>query len=131
MSDSGLEPFQQPPGSRPPDGRGDGDPVSWLQIEQGWRVLTSDGQELGTVSQVAGAKGDDIFDGLAVDAAGASVVYVPGEQVGLIYPGKVTLRIDAGAAGKLGPYTAAPPQKVIHPDGGSLGERVSRFFRRR
>jgi hypothetical protein len=28
-----------------------GDPVSWLQIEQGWNVVTSDGLLVGTVAQ--------------------------------------------------------------------------------
>ena len=42
------------------------DPVSWLQIEQGWNVVTSDGVTIGTVAQVEGDKQDDIFDGLAV-----------------------------------------------------------------
>ncbi len=131
MSDANVGPFQQPPGSHPSDGRSEADPVSWLQIEQGWGVVTSDGEALGTVSQVAGSKGDDIFDGLAVEIAGGSVVYVPGEQVGLIYPGKVTLRINSGQAGALGPYVAAPPQTIMHPDGGSLVQRAARFFRRR
>jgi hypothetical protein len=123
--------FQQPPGSRGSDGRSSADPVSWLQIEQGWRVVTSDGQELGAVAQVAGTPNEDIFDGLGVQIAGDAVVYVPGEQVGLIYPGTVTLKIDSAAAGALGSYAAAPPQKVLHADGGSLSERVSRLFRRR
>lgn len=131
MSDAGTGPFQQPPGSRPDADRSDADPVSWLQIEQGWQVVTSDGQTLGTVSQVAGTKGEDIFDGLAVEIANGSVVYVPGEQVGLIYPGTVTLRIDSNASGGLGPYSAAPPSTIVHPDGGSLMQRAGRWLGRR
>jgi hypothetical protein len=131
VSDEELGAFQQPPGSRGESGRSSADPVSWLQIEQGWRVETSDGQELGTVAQVAGTTSEDIFDGLAVDTAGGAVVYVPGEQVGLIYPGRVTLRIDSAAAGALGPYTAAPPETVFHAGGGSLKERLARWLGRR
>ena len=44
------------------------DPVSWLQIEQGWNIVTSDGVTVGTVAQVEGDKQDDIFDGLAVES---------------------------------------------------------------
>ena len=44
------------------------DPVSWLQIEQGWSVVTSDGVIVGTVAQVEGDKQSDIFDGLAVES---------------------------------------------------------------
>ena len=44
------------------------DPVSWLQIAQGWNVVTSDGVVVGTVAQVEGDKQGDIFDGLAVES---------------------------------------------------------------
>jgi hypothetical protein len=37
------------------------DPVSWLQVEQGWNVVTSDGIIVGTVAQVEGDKQSDIF----------------------------------------------------------------------
>lgn len=42
------------------------DPVSWLLVEPGWDVVGSDGKELGTVHEVLGDTGADIFDGLAV-----------------------------------------------------------------
>ena len=32
------------------------DPVSWLQIAQGWNVVASDGVTIGTVAQVEGDK---------------------------------------------------------------------------
>ena len=44
------------------------DPVSWLQIQQGWNVVASDGSSVGTVAQVEGDKQADIFDGLAVES---------------------------------------------------------------
>ena len=40
------------------------DPVSWLMIEPGWKVFASDGAEIGSVDEVAGDDGHDIFDGL-------------------------------------------------------------------
>ena len=68
------------------------DPVSWLQIGKGWNVVTSDGVIVGTVAQVEGDKQSDIFDGLAVESKRPTQIrYVPGEQVGAIYPGEVTL----------------------------------------
>ena len=78
------------------------DPVSWLQITQGWNVVTSDGVVVGTVAQVEGDKQADIFDGLAVESTQPEGIrYVPGEQVGPIYPGEVTLTIgSAEAAGR-------------------------------
>ena len=70
------------------------DPVSWLQIQQGWNVVASDGPSVGTVAQVEGDKQADIFDGLAVECGEPKQVrYVAGEQVGAIFPGEVTLKI--------------------------------------
>ena len=81
------------------------DPVSWLQIRQGWSVITSDGVVVGTVAQVEGDKQADIFDGLAVESTSpAEIRYVPGEQVGPIRPGEVTLRIASADLGTLEPF---------------------------
>jgi hypothetical protein len=75
--------FSEPPGGESLETT---DPVSWLQIAQGWSVVTSDGVVLGSVAEVEGDKQDDIFDGLAVQLTQpGQIVYVPGEQVGLIY----------------------------------------------
>ena len=61
------------------------DPVSWLQIEQGWRVVGSDGTTAGRVAQVEGDKNAGIFDGLAVESEELGQIrYVPSEQVGAI-----------------------------------------------
>jgi hypothetical protein len=92
----------------PSDRRRDGasvadviDPVSWLQIEQGWNVVASDDLVVGTVAQVEGDKQSDIFDGLAVESGQPNLIrYVPAEQVGMIYPGKVTLKITFGGRGR-------------------------------
>jgi hypothetical protein len=90
--------FSSPPGSEPSS---PADPVSWLQIEQGWNVVASDDLAVGTVAQVEGDKHGDIFDGLPVESGKPSVIrYVPAEQVGMIYPGKVTLKITFGGRGR-------------------------------
>jgi sporulation protein YlmC with PRC-barrel domain len=62
------------------------DPVSCLQIGQGWNVITSDGVIVGAVAQVEGDKQSDIFDGLAVASEQPRQIrYLPGEQVAAIY----------------------------------------------
>jgi len=108
------------------------DPVSWLQIEQGWSVVSSDGTPVGTVAQVAGDKNDDIFDGIAV-ATGMSkqLGYVPGEQVGAIFPGEVRLRLSAAEAQTLAPYRESPPQTTWRPDKPPLATRLSNWLRGR
>jgi Uncharacterized protein conserved in bacteria (DUF2171) len=84
------------------------DPASWMVVEPGWAVVSSDGSEVGKVNEVLGDPEADIFDGLA---SGAGTVldrprYVPSEQVGAIEEGTVHLTIDADAYGRLGPYRA-------------------------
>ncbi len=105
------------------------DPVSWLQIEQGWNVITSDGVAVGSVAQVEGDKQVDIFDGLAVQSTEPEQIrYVPGEQVGAIHPGEVTLTIASADVGKLAPFRAPPPETTWRPGKQPLAARLSRWL---
>jgi len=106
------------------------DPVSWLQIEQGWNVVASDDLVVGTVAQVEGDKQSDIFDGLAIESGQPSLIrYVPAEQVGMIYPGKVTLKITSeAAAATLEPFHAPPPETKWVPGKAPLATRLSRWL---
>jgi Uncharacterized protein conserved in bacteria (DUF2171) len=105
------------------------DPVSWLQIEQGWDVVAADGAAVGTVAQVEGDKQSDIFDGLAVESVlSGGIRYVPGEQVGAIHPGEVTLKIDSAAAGRLEPFEAPPPETTWLPGKPPLRTRISSWL---
>jgi uncharacterized protein YrrD len=72
------------------------EPVSWLMVEPGWKVQTSDGKEVGAVHEVLADEDADIFDGLAV-ASGVlkRPRYVPSESVGEITEGHVSLTITA------------------------------------
>jgi hypothetical protein len=106
------------------------DPVSWRQIEQGWNIVTSDGVIIGTVAQVEGDKQADIFDGLAVESRQPTQIrYVPGEQVGAIYPGEVTLKISSADLGTLEPFHAPPPETKWVPGKAPLSTRVSKWLR--
>jgi sporulation protein YlmC with PRC-barrel domain len=108
------------------------DPVSWLQIEQGWNVITSDGVIVGTVAQVEGDKQSDIFDGLAVESKQPTQIrYVPGEQVGAIYPGEVTLKIASTGIAALEPFQAPPPETKWLPGMEPLTTRMSNWLRGR
>ena len=124
--------FSSPPGSgsssRDSDERGAGDPVSWLQIEQGWNVVTSDGVDVGTVAQIEGDKQDDIFDGLAVES-GKQIRYVPGEKVGQIFPGRVTLKMGSSDLGTLEPFQAPPPETKWAPGKAPISTRLSNLLR--
>ena len=125
--------FSGPPGglsSGASDGRGAGDPVSWLQIEQGWRVVASDGVEIGTVAQIEGDKQSDIFDGLAVESEN-QIRYVPGEQVGQIFPERVTLKVSSPLLGTLAPFRATPPETKWTPGKAPISTRLSHWLRGR
>jgi hypothetical protein len=106
------------------------DPVSWLQIEQGWSVVTSDAAIVGTVAQVEGDKPSDIFDGLAVESSQSKqLLYVPGEQVGTIHPGEITLKIAAADTGTLEPFQAPPPETKWVPGKVPITTRMSNWLR--
>ncbi len=108
------------------------DPVSWLQIEQGWDVVTSDGVAVGTVAQVEGDKQSDIFDGLAVASRQPTQIrYVPGEQVGAIFPGEVTLKIASADTDMLEPFEASPPETKWLPGKEPFAMRMSKWLRGR
>ena len=103
------------------------DPVSWLLIRPGWKVVTSDGSEVGAVDEVAGDSGDDIFDGLAVAVSTfGKPRYVPAEHVGTITNGVVHLTIDAEQAAQLGEYLEPATSAQIDPDSkGGFGEALA------
>ena len=102
--------------------------MSWLQIEAGWSVVASDGSPVGVVLSVAGDKHDDIFDGLAVSTGPSSPPrYVPGERVGLIVPGTISLRLAATEVENLELFVA-DQETVWRPSAPSLGTRLSNWI---
>jgi hypothetical protein len=90
-----------------------GAPVSWLLIRPGWRVRSSDGDDVGAVDAVTGDSEKDIFDGLAV-GGGLFLPprYVPATQVAAIGDGEVTLSIPAADIEGLPHYEAEPSAAI-------------------
>src|SRR5436190_16642958 len=103
------------------------DPVSWLLIRPGWKVLAADGTEVGEVDEVAGDDSHDIFDGLAIaTSAFGKPRYVPAEQVGEITEGTVRLSLTREQVGRLGEYLEPATSAEIEPDSkGGFGESVA------
>jgi hypothetical protein len=96
------------------------DPVSWLMIETGWRVLAADGSEVGKVDEIAGDSNEDIFDGLAIaTSAIGKPRYVPAEVIERIEPGVVRLRLSRDQAEHLDEYLEPATSAMIEPDGKS------------
>ena len=82
-----------------------GDPVSWLLIHRGWKVVSSEGEAIGRVHEVVGDHAHDIFDGLAVSrSALGRTRYVPSELVGEITESVVRLTVTRADAAGLGQY---------------------------
>ena len=101
------------------------DPVSWLLIEPGWKVIDASGGEIGKVEAVTGDSGADIFDGLAV-ATGmlARPKYVPAEQVGPITEGTVQLTLERTAFDALGEYDEPADSVEVESEKAPLAERL-------
>lgn len=91
-----------------------GDPVSWLLIEPGWRVVGTDGSDVGRVEQVVGDESKDIFSGLAISSgllAGlvARAKFVPAERIRSISEGRIEVDFGAGAFDRLEEHKLTPP----------------------
>jgi hypothetical protein len=102
-----------------------GDPVSWLMIEAGWKVLDADGKEVGSVDEIVGDSSDDIFNGLSIST---SILgrprYVPSEQVQRITEGCVQLRLHKDEIARLGEYEEPPTTAEILPEGAGALRRA-------
>ena len=83
------------------------DPVSWLVVEHGWRVVAADGGALGAVEEVIGDT--DIFNGLSVTPGLLKrPKYVPAEAVAEIAEGEVRLALSKDEFEQLGEYDDPP-----------------------
>ena len=69
------------------------DPVSWKVVEQGWKVVDEQGDEIGRVNEITGDPEADIFDGVEISRGLLSQTeYVPSERVVAIREGEVVVR---------------------------------------
>ena len=100
------------------------DPVSWLVIERGWEVVGSDGRRLGTVRELVGDSGKDIFNGLVVSPGLLhGNRYVAAEQVASITDGRVELALGEEEFDRLDEHGSPPPQVTVDSDTTDLQPR--------
>ena len=93
-----------------------GDPVSWLVIEPGWKVVGADGKELGKVEEIVGDTGKDIFNGLSITTGVLSrPKYLPAERVGLITDGTVVVDLSEEDLERLDEHEPQPPSEQFRP----------------
>jgi uncharacterized protein YrrD len=84
-----------------------GEPVSYLTLQAGTPVVSSDGERLGTVAHVLYDADEDIFDGIVVETADGHR-FADAPEVATIHEDAVTLSIDAEAAARLPEPSANP-----------------------
>jgi uncharacterized protein YrrD len=90
------------------------DPVAWKVVEKGWSVYDSDGNQIGTVHEIAGDTEHDIFDGFGVKTSARShVKYVPAEIVASIAVGEVRLSIAGDAVAQLEDLHAEIEEQIL------------------
>ena len=96
-------------------------------IETGWKVVASDGGEVGEVDEVVGDSSVDIFDGLAIaTSALGKPRYVPAELVGEITEGTVRLKLTPEQVEHLDEYLEPATSAEIEGDNKrGMGESVA------
>ena len=91
-------------------------PVSWFLVEHGWKVVAADGKPVGSVEEVIGDTGKDIFNGVSVSPGLLKrPKYVPAECVAEITEGEIRLAIPKDVFERLGEHQDAPPSERILP----------------
>lgn len=102
-----------------------GDPVSWFVIEPGWTVVAENGEEVGSVDEVVGDSGDDIFNGLSISTSLLGRPrYVPSEQVAEITEGRIRLKLSKDQVDHLGEFEEPPTTAEVLPEEAGLLTRA-------
>jgi C-terminal processing protease CtpA/Prc len=110
-----------------------GNPASYLVLDDGTAVLSSDGDEIGTVEHVLADADADVFDGVIVDmrAGPGGHRFADAEQVEAIYERGIVLRMTAGEAERLPEPSANPATLDASPDDTTpddLGDKLRRAW---
>jgi hypothetical protein len=84
-------------------GVGSEEPASYLTLDKGADVISSDGERVGTVEHVLRDERDDIFDGIVIDVrlGPGGLHFVDAPQVGAITQGSVTINLPAAEVERL------------------------------
>jgi ribosomal 30S subunit maturation factor RimM len=101
------------------------DPVAWKAVEKGWAVYDRDGEQVGTVHEIAGDEEADIFDGFGIKTGALGAVkYVPAEIVESIAVGEIRLKISGDDAAALEDLHAEVEEQIL-PEKSSWYQRLA------
>jgi sporulation protein YlmC with PRC-barrel domain len=92
-----------------------GERISYMALEEGTPVLTSEGREIGRVKRVLASFDDDIFDGLIVSGPEGDR-FVDADNVADILERAVVLTLSDEEAGHLPEATPGPPVLEVAPE---------------
>jgi hypothetical protein len=110
-----------------------GNPASYLVLADGTPVLSSDGQEVGTVEHVLADADSDIFDGLILGAGGGpgGHRFADATLVDSLYERGAVLLLGAAACERLPEPSASPAVMGADPDDTApddLGDKLKRAW---
>src|SRR5438552_18739890 len=108
-----------------------GTPISYLALEPGADVVSSDGDRVGKVEHVLADTENDIFDGLVIDiqSGPGGMHFVDAEQVEAIYEDAVVLTIAAADVEQLPKPKPAPAVMEAHGAEDTQGRLESKLHR--
>jgi hypothetical protein len=112
-----------------------GDPISYLALKEGTKVLSADGEPVGEIAHVLADVENDIFDGIVIDASWLpdGHVFADATQVDEIRTDAVTLKLDAAGCKSLPQPSANPAAMEATPDDAAkegAGEELQDKLRR-
>jgi uncharacterized protein YrrD len=87
-----------------------GEPASYLVLNHGTPVYSSDGEEIGKVTHVLAAEDEDVFDGIVIGEHifGEEHRFADADDVQEIFEHGVVLKLDRAACEQLPKPTANP-----------------------
>jgi uncharacterized protein YrrD len=104
-----------------------GAPISYLVLEPGTDVFSSDHKTVGRVAHVLADEREDVFDGIVITRGGIgrAHVFADADEIGQIYEHGVVLTLDEDACQQL-PEPSANPAVL----GEDPGDRITGKLRR-
>ena len=108
-----------------------GNPISYLALEAGAEVVTSDEEVVGKVEHVLADPESDVFDGLVIDikTGPGGARFVDADQVAEIYERAVVLTLPSAEVDRLHKPTPAPAALESHGVEDSEGPLMSKLHR--
>lgn len=106
-------------------------PIAYTALEPGTPVLSSDGEQFGTVAAVLVVEEVSVFDGIVV-AIGEDTRFVDADKIGTITTAYVRTTLSADEVARLPEPDDAPVFRADARDdtGSSLSDRLGRMFGR-